>query len=240
MQEDAVVDGGVRDAAVPSAVVPVQHPAVLRVAVAAADQLQLQLLVHHVDRWPAAHCVGSTTDVDSLVVTCQIARPDLVLLRAHGLEPLRLRQLVHGLRSSSKPALVVIAPTGAYELASAALAAGVEGYVTDDADLERLDQVVDAVAAGEVAVDHAAVTGAVRSLVAGLPEQTRGRAPAALTARERQVLRLLVDGQSTFAIADTLSMSMHTARSHIKAILSKLGAHTRLEAAALAVQRQLV
>jgi DNA-binding CsgD family transcriptional regulator len=56
-----------------------------------------------------------------------------------------------------------------------------------------------------------------------------------LTRRELQVLRLMAAGLPNKAIADRLFVSLHTARNHVKSILRKLGAHSRLEAVAIAV-----
>ncbi|MBN2148285.1 MAG: helix-turn-helix transcriptional regulator, partial [Anaerolineales bacterium] len=65
--------------------------------------------------------------------------------------------------------------------------------------------------------------------------------PEPLSARELEVLRLLV-GTSLSAdqLADKLFISVHTVRSHIKAIYSKLGVHGRLEAASRAQELHLV
>jgi DNA-binding CsgD family transcriptional regulator len=55
-----------------------------------------------------------------------------------------------------------------------------------------------------------------------------------LSEREREVLRLLASGRRTRDIADQLCISPATVRNHIQHILEKLGAHTRLEALAVA------
>jgi two-component system nitrate/nitrite response regulator NarL len=61
-----------------------------------------------------------------------------------------------------------------------------------------------------------------------------------LTSRERDVLRLLADGQRTDAIAERLSVSSNTVRSHVHRVLSKLGLGTRLEAATYAARHGLL
>ena len=61
-----------------------------------------------------------------------------------------------------------------------------------------------------------------------------------LTPRQTEVLRLLERGHSTDQIADELYLSIETVRNHIRAILRALGAHSRLEAVAVAHQRHLV
>jgi two-component system nitrate/nitrite response regulator NarL len=61
-----------------------------------------------------------------------------------------------------------------------------------------------------------------------------------LTPREFEVLGRLVRGQNTHAIANDLGVSYSTSRTHIQGVLTKLGVHSRLEAAAFAVRNHLV
>ncbi len=61
-----------------------------------------------------------------------------------------------------------------------------------------------------------------------------------LTAREREVLRLLARGGDTATLAEALGVSPHTARNHVAAVLTKLGVHSRVEAAAFAFEHHLV
>jgi PAS domain S-box-containing protein len=71
------------------------------------------------------------------------------------------------------------------------------------------------------------------------PHASRGFAPRAeqLTRRQREVLRLLVEGASTREIARRMYVSVPTVRNHIHAILAKLHVHSRLEAVAAALRR---
>lgn len=61
-----------------------------------------------------------------------------------------------------------------------------------------------------------------------------------LTTREHEVLRLIVEGCTNRAIGERLYLSVHTARHHVQAVLEKLGAHSRVEAAAIAVREGLI
>ncbi|HYY82360.1 MAG TPA: response regulator transcription factor [Actinomycetes bacterium] len=61
-----------------------------------------------------------------------------------------------------------------------------------------------------------------------------------LSARERDVLKLVTAGYSNQRIADTCFLSMHTVRTHVQSILVKLGVHSKLEAAIFAIQHRLV
>ena len=64
--------------------------------------------------------------------------------------------------------------------------------------------------------------------------------PFALTSREREVLRLLADGATNRAIADTLSVSIETVKSHVHHIMQKLQVKDRTQAAVLAARKQWV
>jgi len=64
--------------------------------------------------------------------------------------------------------------------------------------------------------------------------------PLALTNREREVLRLLVDGATNRAIASTLSVSIETVKSHVHHIMQKLQVKDRTQAAVLATRKQWV
>jgi two-component system nitrate/nitrite response regulator NarL len=116
-----------------------------------------------------------------------------------------------------------------------------------------------AMAAGAVGYVHktrglAALVGAIRraysgDIVVALPSdgasRSRGdmdavRLASFLTARERQCLALLAEGLGTTAMARRLGISATTVRTHVQAVLSKLGVHSRLEAASLAVRHALV
>ncbi|MBI4735700.1 MAG: PAS and helix-turn-helix domain-containing protein [candidate division NC10 bacterium] len=66
-----------------------------------------------------------------------------------------------------------------------------------------------------------------------------GRAES-LTAREREILRMIAGGLTTSAIADKLCISHTTVRNHIQHILAKLGAHSRLEAVTVAFGQHLL
>jgi DNA-binding NarL/FixJ family response regulator len=68
---------------------------------------------------------------------------------------------------------------------------------------------------------------------------TVGAVKHPLTRREREVLALLAQGMDTEAIARTLVLSTATVRNHVQNLLRKLGAHTRAEAVARALQQGL-
>jgi DNA-binding NarL/FixJ family response regulator len=122
-----------------------------------------------------------------------------------------------------------------------AVESGADGYVSHDASLKDLLDAIHRVNAGEAWVP-ASMLG---TLLADLIRRQRAQSAAAeraaaLTKREREVVVLLVDGLDHRAIAQTLVVSPHTARTHIQNVMDKLGAHSRLEVARLAIELGLV
>lgn len=110
-----------------------------------------------------------------------------------------------------------------------ALEAGVHGYVLVGGPLSELVDGVKAVARGARYMNLSVAQRVAESL-------TR----AALTARETEVLRLLVAGQSNKEIARHLRIELGTVKSHVSAIMAKLGASSRTQAAGIAAARGLV
>jgi non-specific serine/threonine protein kinase len=99
----------------------------------------------------------------------------------------------------------------------------------------------DAWMAGRVLGPAAAVTEALELLSADAVSSSASSAPnQALTARERDVLRLLVMGRTDKEIADSLFISPRTAQGHVARLFDKLGVNTRSAAVAAALQADLV
>ena len=73
-----------------------------------------------------------------------------------------------------------------------------------------------------------------------IPNRLPAIAPVVLTRRELEVLRLLAEGHRPPAIAVRLVVSIYTARGHVKNVLRKLGAHSQLEAVAIATRMGLL
>lgn len=116
-----------------------------------------------------------------------------------------------------------------------AIDAGCCGFLTKTQPLDEVLAAVRSAAAGESVVSPALLA----RLLARLG-RTTGSAPDELTTREQEVLEVMSKGGSNQAIADELFVSRDTIRNHVASILRKLGAHSKLEAVSIAVQRGLV
>jgi DNA-binding NarL/FixJ family response regulator len=127
----------------------------------------------------------------------------------------------------SSPVLGIVAHGERPErhIASAALQAGACAYVARTAGTEELRRAVDAAVAQESFVDPAVP-----------PKGSRGK----LTRRQRQILQLLADGESTTVAARELDLSEETVKTHMKNALARLGARNRSHAIAIALRRSLI
>ena len=132
------------------------------------------------------------------------------------------------------PSTRIIVLTGISDprLAEQSLRSGF-AYMTKQTPVRRVIETVRTVAEGRASVpERSAPRRPERTDEALLADQ--------LTSREREVLRLLVEGLNGSAIARRLRISSNTVRTHIQSILTKLQVHSRLGAATFAVRHGLV
>jgi two-component system nitrate/nitrite response regulator NarL len=113
---------------------------------------------------------------------------------------------------------------------SEAKKAGVVGFLRKDQKVDAIVRAVEVVGAGGMAFDHATSRPQGRSMTG----KNREHCPGALTTRETEVLRRIVAGQGTGQMASEMGVTISTLRSYVKSVLTKLGVHSRLEAAAIA------
>jgi two-component system, NarL family, nitrate/nitrite response regulator NarL len=113
---------------------------------------------------------------------------------------------------------------------SEAKEAGVAGFIRKDQRPDSIVRALAAVGAGGVAFGPAASRRQGRGMTAECRDNRLGR----LTPRETEVLRRIVAGQSTRQMAREMGIAITTLRGYVNSILAKLGAHSRIEAAAIA------
>jgi len=128
----------------------------------------------------------------------------------------------------------------------AALREGAQGYLLKDMEPDELVPALEAAVRGENVVAREMVASLTRLVQGGQPasEPTAEPVPRVpgltdLTPREQEILAHLADGQSNKAIARSLSITDGTVKLHVKSILRKLGIHSRVEAAVIAVEHGL-
>ena len=146
------------------------------------------------------------------------------------------RQITSG-RSTGAPRVLILTTFDLDEYVFEALRAGASGFALKSRPLEELLSAIRTVAAGEALL----APSVTRRLIAHFTDQARApsRAPRGLdelTEREREVLALVARGLSNAELAETLRVSLPTAKTHVSRILTKLDARDRTQLVILAYQ----
>ncbi len=138
-------------------------------------------------------------------------------------------------------AVIVLAPSEDEAPLVAAVEAGASGFLTKDCPLTDLIDAAHAVLRGEMVVPPRLLAPLLSGLMHHRKEQDEAmRRLARLTRREREVLALLAQGAGNDAIAEGLVISPQTARTHVQNLITKLGVHSRLEAAMFAAHNDIL
>jgi DNA-binding NarL/FixJ family response regulator len=115
---------------------------------------------------------------------------------------------------------------------------GVSGYLLKSLDADELFSLLEGVTRGEPAMTRAMASKLLKSVANRMVDEKRGE--QSLTERELFVLRLVASGASNHEIAEKLSISINTVKSHLKSILDKLQLENRTQAATYALKHGLV
>lgn len=118
-----------------------------------------------------------------------------------------------------------------------ALRAGADGYLLKDMEPEELIEKIRLAAQGQLALSSE-LTQVLTQAIRGRAESKKS-APATLTKREKDVLKLIAKGQSNKMIARSLDIAEGTVKVHVKRLLNKLGMRSRTEAAVWVVEHEL-
>jgi len=156
-------------------------------------------------------------------------RPDVTLMdmRMPGLSGVEAAAAIHV--DFPEARIIGLSTYGGDEDIRRALQAGMRAYLTKDVLHDELIRAIRAVHNGETYL-----TAAVRAVLAA------GSLPADLSARETEVLALIVKGKSNKQIGYILGIAEHTVKNHVKNILDKLHVEDRTQAATAAIQRGII
>jgi DNA-binding NarL/FixJ family response regulator len=185
--------------------------------------------------------VGEAADGARTVTLTRDLTPDVVVIdlkmpNISGVDA--IRQIVS---ASPDTHLVVLTVSADESDAIEALAAGACGYLLKDTRPAELVNSIRLAADGHAVLSREVV----RALVAHVRADNHATAQAtgkeyALTERELEVMRMIVDGAGNAAIGRALSISKHTVKQHVTNILEKLGVQSRVQAAVYAVRNGLI
>jgi NarL family two-component system response regulator LiaR len=182
---------------------------------------------------PDLELVGEAENGDEAVLRCERLHPDVVLMDL-------MMPVTDGVAATQRirakcPGTQVIALTSFQEdaLVQNVLKAGAIGYLMKNISARELAAAIRAAHTGKMTLAPEAAQALIHA------SQQPAEADA-LTEREQDVLRLMVDGLNNAEIAERLSVSVSTVKYHISNILSKFAVDNRVAAVALAMQKKLV
>jgi two-component system, NarL family, response regulator LiaR len=176
--------------------------------------------------------VGQAADGEDALPLAQKLKPDVILMdlmmpRMGGIEATRR------LKEAGVTSRVLMLTTFADDQqVRDAIQAGAIGYLLKDVQRSDLLAAIRAAADGRATLHPEAQQRLLRQLTTPAPASPID----ALTDREKDVLRLIARGKSNKAIANTLKLSVGTVKGYVSAILAKLGARDRTQAALIAVR----
>jgi len=193
----------------------------IRVVIAEDQAMVLGALAALLEIEGDIEVVGRAQNGEEALAICQREKPDVLLTdvempRMTGLE------LASAVRKTTRVIILTTFARGGY--LRRALEAGASGYLLKDSPSEHLANAVRRVALGGRVIDPELAAEAWSE-------------PDPLTDRERQVLRMAGEGESSADIASTLNLSEGTVRNYLSEAINKLGAANRVEAARIAREK---
>jgi DNA-binding NarL/FixJ family response regulator len=206
------------------------------VAVVDGTRLHCDGIVAILDRQPDVAVVAVAQDASTALLQVPKTRPRVVLMDA-GLGDHDTHRLVEDILAVAPEARVIVmdmlpVPEDVVEF----IRRGASGFVAKDATVDDLVHAIRSVALGTEVLPPV-LTDTLLSHLARLATGRPGadtRRAVRITARERQIIGLIVDGLSNKEIAQQIHLTTHTVKSHVHNILEKLALHSRLQLAAYA------
>lgn len=180
--------------------------------------------------------VGSTGDPAQVMPLLREQQPELMVLdlRLATTDGLGLLRLIRA--EGCEIPVVILTMSDSEDDMSAALRAGVRGYLLKDMEPEEIINAIGRAARGEMVVASAMTLKLAQILQSGPKGSVKGDLVASLTEREREVLDHVARGESNKVIAKALGISHNTVKLHVRHIMDKLNLRSRVEAAVFAFE----
>ncbi|MBP2047094.1 DNA-binding NarL/FixJ family response regulator [Streptomyces griseochromogenes] len=194
-----------------------------------------------VDAEPDLTVVAEAGDGATAVSLACAEEPDLVLMdiRMPGMDGLTATRLITA--PANGPRVLVLTTFDLDEYVYEALRAGASGFLLKDAQPEELLSAIRVVAAGEGILAPAVTRRLIDAFAQGVPQPASDAGGLGqLTPREREVLLKIASGLTNAEIGAELGVTTGTVKTHVNALLSKLGLRDRVQATILAYESGLV
>jgi DNA-binding NarL/FixJ family response regulator len=185
---------------------------------------------------PAFSVIGEAEDGESAIVVIDRLVPDAVLvdIRLPAMNGIELARRV--VSAHPEMTIIILSAYDDEDYIRAALAAGVSGYLLKTTPSHELVSAITEACMGRTVLDNSVSARLVGGMAAGEEETTGSR----LTARERDVLRLVAQGLANKAIGQRLGISPRTVEGHLNHIFEKLGTTSRTELVHVAMTKGLL
>jgi len=187
--------------------------------------------------------VGEAADGRQAVQIAARLRPDVVVMdvRMPVMDGIEATRQITAVQGAGVPRVLILTTFDLDEYVFEALRAGASGFALKSRPLEELLTAIRTVAAGEALLAPSVTRRLIAHFAHHAPPAPRA-APrlAELTEREREVLALVARGLSNAELAETLCVSLPTAKTHVSRILTKLGARDRTQLVILAYESGIV
>ncbi|NJL57435.1 response regulator transcription factor [bacterium] len=208
-----------------------QLPA-MRLLIVEDDPVMQLGLEHLLKDYAQLEIIDQVEDGYSGVEAAMRLKPDLVLMDI-GLPELDGIAATQQIRSRLPDTRVMILTSHKSEQeVMAALSSGAEGYCVKGVGLEKLVMAIACIQDGAIYLDPQVA----HCVVKNFQPMPQSKEDSPLTARELEVLKLIVDGCSNPEIASTLYISLSTVKVHIRNIMGKLAVDDRVQAAVVALR----
>ncbi len=207
----------------------------LRVLVVDDHSTLAELLTGAMDREADLASVGHATTGAAGVAMFAALRPDVVLMDLHLPDIDGFAASAQIVAMDPRARVIVLTAHVTRAAVAKATACGVCGFISKDGHFADLLRTIRTAKPGSLAMDPM-----LMSLLINQPRTARRTLERPLSERELSVLVRMAEGNHVTGIARDLRISSHTCRGHIKSVLSKLGAHSQLEAVITAVRIGLI
>ncbi|MFF3557210.1 response regulator transcription factor [Streptomyces tsukubensis] len=222
---------------------PTGPTAPIRVLLADDQQLVRASFALLLSSAPDMRVVGEAADGAEAVERARAERADVVVmdLRMPRLDGIEATRRIAADEDLSGVRVLVLTTYDTDEYVVEALRAGASGFLVKDTRPADLLAAIRTVAAGDALLSPGPTAKLIARVLAAPVAPLSGRSgPADLTGRERQVLALVAGGLNNAEIAETLSLSPLTAKTHVSRMMGKLGARDRAQLVIIAYESGLV